>query len=98
MVGIPSFSFDLKNSSLSTGPISDEWRVYQFLDQLEINGSDSTHVNLSGSVRVRNLILSDIRSVISGTRINVDNMQVLYRGKDNVRSKSGVNGLDIQAY
>lgn len=98
MFGIPSFSFDLENSKLSTSAISDEWRVYQFLDQLEIYGSDSAYVNLSGSVRIQNLILSDIREVTSGTRINVDHMQVLYKGKDTVKSKSGVSGLDIEAF
>lgn len=98
MFGIPSFAFDLENSKLSTSAISEEWRVYQFLDQLEINGSDSAYVNLSGSVRIQNLILSDVRSVTSGTRINVDHMQVLYKGKDTVKSKSGVSGLDIEAF
>ncbi|MBA4054950.1 MAG: hypothetical protein C0490_09585 [Marivirga sp.] len=98
MVGIPSFVFDLENSKLSTGPIAEEWRVFQFLGQLEINGLDSAYVNLSGSIRINGLILSDISSVVSGNHVGIDNMQVSYKGKNTVKSKSVAGKLEIQAF
>lgn len=96
--GIPSFSFDLVKSELSTGAISDEWRVYQFLDVLKINGLDSAKVNLAGSVRIRSLVLSNVSFVKTENHVNIDNMQVVYNGKDSVKSKSIAGSLSIQAF
>jgi len=96
--GIPSFLFDLENSKLSTSAISDEWKVYQFLSQLEINGSDSAEVNLSGSVRINNLTLNDVGSVSTGNRVGIDNMRVSYEGKHSVKSNSSSGSLSIEAH
>ncbi len=88
---LKSYSFQMTNTSLRTSNISVEERINQFINSIDINGSNSI-VDLSGTVQIKKMSITDIENVKRSPRVNIGEMEFVYNKKDEVKSvgKDGV--------
>ncbi len=89
-----SYNFYISHSSFQTTNISKDAKVSQFLDKVSIRGSNST-IDLSGSMRIEKLSIIDIEHVEFSPQVGIEEMEIIFNEKLQVRSvgKDGVTKI-----
>jgi len=85
-----SYSFDLSNSRLQTSSLSEQERLRQFINKLDVKGIKSS-IDFSGAMVVEKLGVVDIDDFAGDSTVSIKSIEVLYNNKSLVRS-SGNKG------
>ena len=91
-----SYSFDLSNSRLQTSTLSEQERLRQFINRLDVTGVKSS-IDFSGAMVVEKLALVDIDDFAGDSTVSIKSIEVLYNNKSLVRSSGNKGKTQIIA-
>ncbi len=93
----PSYRFNLKQSKLTSGPLTKDWRMFQFINNVSVKGADGSVVDLAGSIRMQRLQLLDLSMISADSLVSIDDLRIEFSSMTSASSRSHNGKMMVKA-